>query len=493
MHYRAMLASLLLACSAVAADVRLAKVFTDHMVLQRDKPVAVWGFADPGDKVSVTFAGHETKAGTDNHGRWQVHLPAMKANAKGAPLTVKSDDSTITLRDVLVGDVWVCGGQSNMGRPVNGDQIKSADLPLVRLFNVSGDTPRKEGIDDTFGWAVCTPDVIARAGDGKADKRRGFTEVGFVFGRHLHQELGVPIGLFQMNCGGSKAKDWTPTPGAAEKLTLGEPVQLKHNPGRLYEVRMRGTTPMTVRGAVWYQGEDDGRNSQYGQDFTDMIAAWRKAYRDPKLPFYFAQIAQTTYASGMLKVWEGQSHVFNTVPHTGYAVSNDIYVGTRNGGFKERTDPRSGMPIAGGSNPHPTGKDKVALRLARIALHETYSRDQGVIYGPMFASHETVGGKVRVTFKHVGDGLKTNDGRAPNWFEVSDGKQERGVTIYVPAQAKIVGKDTVEVWADGVPAPKHVRFGWHPLARFNLINAADLPAVSFRTDRDGRWRVMGQK
>jgi len=380
-----------------------------------------------------------------------------------------------------------------MGRAVTGEQMKTADLPLIRLFGSDGNTPTAEGIDDTVGWLVCTPESIRTAGNGSREKRRPFTEVGFVFGRRLHMELGVPIGLFQMNCGGSTAKDWTPTEGAADELTLGEPVKpLTHKAGRLYEVRMRGTVPMTVRGVVWYQGEDDGRNSRYAEDFAAMIAAWRRLYRDPNLPFAFAQIAQTTYASGMLRVWEAQQHVMHTVPHTGMAVSNDIYVGTKNGGFKQRTDEKSGLPIAGGGNPHPTGKDKIAERLARIALHETYGKDQGVIYGPMYRAHQVAGDKVRVTFQHVGSGLKTVDDAAPNWFEISDGTEDRNVLVYQRAQAKIVGKDTVEVWADGVAAPKHVRFGWHPLARFNLANEEGLPAVSFRTDTNPRWRVAGK-
>jgi len=487
------IAALCLTATTTIAEVRLAKMFSDHMVLQRDKPVAVWGFGDPGDKVTVEFAGAKAQATIDDAGRWHVDLPAMKASAEGRTLTITSGSQTITLSDVLIGDVWLCGGQSNMGRPVTGEQIKSADLPMIRLFNISGDTPTDEGIDDVFGWAVCTPDVVARAGDGKGEMRRGFSEVAFVFGRRLHAELGVPTGLIQMNCGGSTAKDWTPLPGLRETLTLNEEIKgITHKPGLLFEIRQRGTAPITIRGAIWYQGEDDGRNRNYGDDLTKMIAAWRDLYRNPDLPFYIAQNAQTTYASGMLNVWEGEQHVVSTVPHTGLAPSNDIYVGTGNGGFKERIDDKSGLPIAGGGNPHPTGKDKIAERLARIALHEAYGKDQGVIYGPMYDSHEIEGDKILVTFKHVGDALDTVDGEMPNWFEISDGSEDRGVLNYTIARAKIVGPAIVQVWADGISNPKHVRFGWHPLARFNLTNSAGLPAVSFRTDRADRWRVAGQ-
>ena len=375
-----------------------------------------------------------------------------------------------------------------MGRPVTGEQVRSADYPGIRLFNISGNTPRKEGISDTFGWAVCSPEIIARAGDGSQEKgRRGFSEVAYVFGRRIHVELGVPVGLVQMNCGGSTAKDWTPTPGVAQSLSYDQPMQrLTHSPGVLYEVRMRGMVPYTARGVVWYQGEDDGRNRQYAEDFSSMIAAWRRLFGRADLPFYFAQIAQTTYASGMLGVWEAQQWVMENVPHTGLAVSNDIYDGTKNGGFIQRIDEKTGLPIAGGGNPHPTGKDKIAERLARIALTRTYGKEHGVIFGPMFDSHQIQGDRILVKFKHTGSGLNTNDGAGPNWFEISDGTVDRRRTVYVQARAKIVESDTVAVWAEGIKQPKHVRFGWHPLARFNLINEEGLPAVSFRTDNDPR-------
>jgi len=476
-------------CSVEArADVRIAKVFTDHVVLQQEMPVAVWGQADPDTTITVTIADASATAKTNPRGQWRVDLPAMKADGKAHTLAVTAGGKQIELNDVLLGEVWICGGQSNMGRPVTGEQVRSADYPRIRLFNISGNTPRKVGMDESFGWAVCSPEVIGRAGDGSQEKgRRGFSEVAYVFGRRIHEELGVPVGLIQMNCGGSTAKDWTPTPGVAESLSYDEPMQgLTHKPGVLYEVRMRGLVPYTARGVVWYQGEDDGRNRQYAEDFCGMIAAWRRLFGRADLPFYFAQIAQTTYASGMLGVWEAQRWTMENVPHTGLAVSNDVYDGTTNGGFKLRIDEKTGLPIAGGGNPHPTGKHKIAERLARIALDRTYGKAQGVIFGPMYDSHQIRDEKILVKFKHSGSGLKTNDGASPNWFEISDGNKDRNRTVYVSAQAKIIGPDTVALYNTTVSEPKQVRFGWHPLARFNLINKEGLPAVSFRTDDDPR-------
>jgi len=464
------LAIVLSICSVAArADVRMAKVFTDHMVLQQETPIAVWGQSEPGETVTVTLRGTSAAGKADQQGQWRVDLPAMKADGQAHTLAVTAGSEKIARNDVLLGEVWICGGQSNMGRPVTGEQARSADYPKIRLLNISGNTPRKDGIDDTFGWAVCSPEVIAVAG--------------------IHEELGVPVGLIQMNCGGSTAKDWTPTPGVAESLIYDEPMQgLTHKPGVLYEVRMRGLVPFTARGVVWYQGEDDGRNRQYAEDFSGMIAAWRRLFGREDLPFYFAQIAQTTYASGMLGVWEAQRWVMDHVPHTGLAVSNDIYDGTTNGGFKLRIDQQTGLPIAGGSNPHPTGKHKIAERLARIALDRTYGKEQGVIFGPMYDSHQIQDDRILVKFKHTGSGLKTNDGMPPNWFEISDGTEDRNRTVYVAAQAEIVGPDTVAVRSRAISRPEQVRFGWHPLARFNLINREGLPAVSFRTDDDGAHR-----
>jgi sialate O-acetylesterase len=184
----------------------------------------------------------------------------------------------------------------------------------------------------------------------------------------------------------------------------------------------------------------------------------------------------------MLGVWEGQVKVMNTVPHTGLAVSNDIYDGTANGGFRERTDKDTGWPIAGGSNPHPTGKPRVAARLADIALVKTYGQPERVVFGPIYGSHEIKGDKVLVQFKYAGSGLSTRDGKSPDWFEISDGSREGQRLKYVKAQAKVVGTDTVEAWAPEVKSPQCVRFGWNTLARFNLMNKEGLPAVSFRVE-----------
>ena len=469
--------------AAQDADLRFAPVFTDHMIVQQDLPIVIYGTAKPSEELSVEFAGQSAKMKASAEGAWRITLPAQKADGKAHALLVKGA-TTVKLKDVWLGEVWVCGGQSNMGRPIDGRDAKTADFPQIRLFNSSGETPRARGMDDVTGWVVCTPESVMKSGDGEGDKRRGFSEVAYHFGLKLHQTLKVPVGLIQVNCGGSTAKDWTPAPAEVlAKYPLDQKIaKITHNHGLLYQVRMRSLVGFPVRGVVWYQGEDDGRNRAYGEDFKAMIEAWRAGWGRPDLPFYFAQIAPTTYSGGMLSVWEGQSWVMQHVPHTGMAPSNDIYDDTDNGSFKQRDDPKTGWPLVGGSNPHPTGKPRIARRLTDIALAQTYGQTRAAIFGPLYDSHEIRDGKIRARFKHTGGGLSTVDGKAPNWFEISDGTREGNRLRYVKGDARIVDAATVEVSSPEVKEPKFVRFGWNTLARFNLMSKEGLPAVTFRTD-----------
>jgi len=481
---RMLLCLALLFSPLARAEVRLAKIFSSHMVLQQEQPIVLWGWADAGEKITVTLAGQSRSETAGADGTWRVELPSMKADGKEYALSV-SGKNTVQFTDVLLGEVWLCSGQSNMGRPVDEAAVKSADLPQIRLFNSSGDFPRKEGLDDTSDWLVCSHKSIMAAGDslGPSKGRRAFSEVAFHFGAKLFQELNVPIGLIQANCGGSTAADWTPMPEIGAKLVEGEKIEkITHKAGLLYWVRMRGMIPIALRGVIWYQGEDDGRNPKYGDDLRHLIESWRALWNRPELPFFIAQIAPTTYAGGMLGVWEGELKIFGSVPNTGLAPSNDIYDGTPNKDFAERIDPAIGWPLAGSSNPHPTGRPLVARRLADIALVKTYGRPERTVFGPIYESQKISDGKVIISFKYAGGGLTTSDGKDPNWFELSDGKMEGGRLKYVKAQAKITGENTVDVSAPEIKEPKFVRFGWHALARFNLKNKDGLPAFPFRTD-----------
>jgi sialate O-acetylesterase len=275
-----------LAASAARAELRMPKIFTDHMVLQQQMPVAVWGWADPGQKVTVSILTASQSAIADANGKWRLEIPALKAAMtadKPAALVIASGKDKIELKDVLIGEVWVAGGQSNMNRPVSNDAFAAANYPTIRLFTTNGSIPRKDTLNDTVSWVPCTPETIATCGDIIGpNKRRPFSEVGYHFAVKMNKELKAPIGIFHTSCGGSTAKDWTPNPKLADQFPFDQDVaKATHQFGVLYQSRLHGAVGFTIRGVVWYQGEDDGRNANYRQDFTDLIEYVMRRERFP--------------------------------------------------------------------------------------------------------------------------------------------------------------------------------------------------------------------
>jgi len=482
------LSVLLIASVAVQARaaVELPKIFTDNMVLQQDLPIAVWGRAAAGEAVTVSLGPNSQETKADAGGKWRVYLPSMKADGKTYALTVKGTD-TVTLKNILLGEVWLCAGQSNMNRSV---EVKDSH-PGIRLFWSDGSTvPMKDDLAWTAGWVEATPEGLASAapvhgGRLEGKPRKDFAEVGYVFGRKIHEELKVPVGLIKAAFGGSNVAAWTPRPDIEKEHPFGQKVErsyVGHTPGLMYQAMVHGMVPLAIRGVLWYQGEDDGRNRNYHNDMKTWIESWRALWGRPDMPFYLVQIAPTSYAGGQMQyLWESQVWVMHNVPHTALAVSNDM--------LPERmvkVDEQTGFPKAGGSNPHPPNKHIVGERLAHIALVKTYGRPERVLYGPMVDSHTIDGAKVLVKFKYVGTGLASRDGKPLTWFQVSDGTKEGRNLKFANAAAKIVGKDTIEVSSPDVKQPKFVRFAWHCEARHNLMNTEGLPAVSFRTDSDAK-------
>lgn len=499
--------NVVLVCAAVLgvaletnAAVKVARVFSNNMVLQQQMPIRVWGWADPREVVTVAFNDSSAKATAGDDGYWRVDLPAMKADGKAHTLTVKASN-TVEHTGIVLGEVWIAAGQSNMNREVKVE----ADHPDIRLFWIHGHvTPIERGLgDNAIGWEPATRKALEaitpeRKKWGKV-YGAGTAEVGWVFGKRVHEQTKVPVGIIKTAFGGSQALAWTPIDNFTEKYTYGKKEEggyIGHRPGLLYNTMLQGLGPMSVRGVVWYQGENDGRNYNYDRDLAAMIKSWRGLFEQPDLPFYLAQIGQTTYASGMERVWECQSKVAASDPHVHYGVSVNLFDSLEKGkGYAVREhkgnerDPGTGWPISGGSNPHPPNKHVVANRLADLAIVNTYGVDlEREVHAPRYVSHETKGNKLIVKFIHVGEGLKTDDGEAPNWFEVSDGSQDEGRAgerfrlIYKKATAKIVGKDTIEVTSPDVAKPTHVRLAWHALARHNLTNSDGVPAENFRTD-----------
>lgn len=482
-----------LASIAHAEDptLRVARLFSDNMVLQQEKPIRIWGFDVPGTDVTVTFNSKSQTATADGNGAWRVSLPAMKADGKKHTLTIKGS-TTITLRNVVLGEVWICSGQSNMEWGAGPALCKDADHPDLRLFCAgSRRIPLKADLALPTGWAECRPDTLELGGSKVFDDETGsikrikpFTRVGYQFGRDLHKDLGVPVGLVQVSMGGSIMASWTPDEAAARDFPFGKEMsiterKMKRHPGALYHLIVRPVTPLSVRGVIWFQGESDADNPEFEKQLREMITIWRKAFDDPGMHFYMVQLAASSWRGGMLGAWEAQRRVAGQLPNCGIAVINDIYPPDKFCSVDEET----GWLLQGRLDPHPPNTHIIAGRLANICLQKVYSKTTKEAYGPMYRSHVIKGDKVVITFDHVGEGLKSADDEPLNWFEVSDGsRKEDGPYVYVKAIARVIGKNQIEVHSTKVASPKYVRFSWHMYARHNLVNSEDLPAFPFRTD-----------
>lgn len=470
------LCALLAIATAVQADVKVPAIFSSHMVLQADVECPVWGTADAGEDVSVSFAGQTASAKADADGKWIVRLKAMKPNATAQVLTVKGKN-TLTFEDVLIGEVWLCSGQSNMewavGQSDNAKQeIADANHPRIRHIKIKHRPSEKPASDvPSDGWQVCSPQTVG-----------GFTAVGYFFGREIMNKLDVPIGLIGSNWGGTRIEPWTAPegfkqvpalksiadkldtfPAKSEKKDKSTPpkvtIEINHqSPLALYNGMIYPLIPYAFRGALWYQGEsNNGEGMLYFEKKKALIQGWREVWKNPEMPFYFVQLAPYKYgppATNLAGIWEAQLATL-TIPNTGMAGTTDI------GNVKDI---------------HPRNKQDVGKRLSLWALAKTYKKDVSVYSGPLYKSMAVEGGKVRVTFDHVGGGLAARDNAALTHFWVA-GEDKK----FYEAKAETDGK-TVTVSSDKVATPVAVRLGWNQEANPNLINKEGMPASPFRTD-----------
>ena len=423
------------------AEVKLPAVLDSHMVIQRDEPVRIWGTAAAGEEISVHLGSETQKAITNDAGRWLVTLKPQKADGRARTITVKGTNQ-IELTDVLVGEVWIGSGQSNMEWQLRNTQdaaaaIEAATHPTIRLFHVPKKQMPAPADDVVAKWKDCTPESIP-----------AFSAVLYYFGRELQNELGVPVGLINSSWGGSPIEPWTIKGGKS---------------GGMYNGMIAPLTNVSVRGTIWYQGETNVLQKNgllYEGKMTDLIAGWRDSFGNPDMAFHFVQIAPWSgrYEPGQLPaLWEAQTATLK-IPNTGMAVTTDL--------------------VDNIADIHPRNKLDVGKRLSLWALTQQYGRS-GIVYsGPLYQSMSVEGNAVRLKFAHA-DGLKSADGEALTHFEVTgDG------TTWVPAVATIDGTDIL-IRADGVTSPKHVRFAWNKVAQPNLVNGAGLPASPFQTDQ---WR-----
>ena len=515
------------------AEVTLNGLFTDHMVLQRELPVAVYGAAEPGEKVTVAFSGQEKAATAGKDGTWSVQLDAMQASTNAAVLTVTGKNK-IELKDILIGDVWVCSGQSNMewtlGNCKRPDDIKEANFPLIRQFLVPAQVSSYPKTDVSSspvrgirsGWAVCTPQSAGQ-----------FTAVGFYFGRKIHQETGIPIGLIKSAWGGTAIEPWCSPNGLAsvpelakdkEKLDkqtqeyrekfkailprieayvaesrvalannaeLPLPVELAHPISNrepigwhcLYNGMINPLIHFGIKGALWYQGENNGsEGDSYFQKKRALIGGWRKAWNIGDFPFYFVQLAN--FAG-----YENQK------PSEDPAGEPYGWGGLRMAQLRSLGIPKTGMSVsidlADVGNPgdiHPKNKKDAGERLALWALAKDYGMKDLVYSGPLYSEMKIEAGRIRITFDSVGSGLTAATKRGYDPMVKDPSGRLRRFAIagedknWVWADAVIEGK-TVVVSSPDVPKPVAVRYAFSRNPEgCNLYNNEGLPASPFRTD-----------
>ncbi|MFN0127960.1 MAG: sialate O-acetylesterase [Verrucomicrobiales bacterium] len=495
--------------SSLYAELRLPAIMGDHMVLQQQLANPIWGWDTPGTEVTVTFGG-QTKTGVAaaGTGKWMVKLDPVAASAEPAVLTIKGT-SERAVRDVLVGEVWICSGQSNMQWDLrqsdDGDlEAMTAKLPHLRLISVP-QVGTQELKDDFQGaWTVSTPEAAAT-----------FSAVGFIFGRQLHESLGVPVGLIDNAWGGSAAEAWIrrdvidkderfaglvaewkareaaypqelaayeakmeewktkaaeaeaakqpppPRPGAPQGAMTGN-----HRPGNIYGGVLHSTIGYGIKGAIWYQGESNAQRAhQYRTLFPFMISHWRDVWQQGDFPFYWVQLADFMAEkpepgeSAWAELREAQTMTQAAIPNGGQAViidtgeANDI---------------------------HPRNKREVGLRLARLALARDYGQNALPARSPEFKSLNVADGKATLTIDHAQGGLRAHDDSAVKGFAIC-GEDRK----WVWANATITGqnRDQIEVSAPSVAVPVAVRYAWADNPVCNVVsNAGGLPLTPFRTD-----------
>lgn len=418
------------------AEVKLPSVLGSHMVLQRELPLPIWGWADSGEKVSVQLddrAAVTTVA--DAKGNWRVDLAPLKADEGKPHRLTATGKNTVTLDDLLIGEVWLASGQSNMAKTPDKGQLMDADQPQMRMLQVPAVQARTPAKDVDASWAVCTRETAG-----------GFSAVAYFFGHRLRADLNVPIGLINASRGSTAIEQFLPPAKPSDR-----------GGGAMYNGSIAPLIPISVRGVIWYQGEANRADGlAYAAKQQTLIEGWRKLW-GREFSFDLVQIAPFTGYGDKFDIpslWEAQLSALK-LPHVGVAVINDT---------------------AGNmATIHPGNKDKVGERLALWALAKDYGRGDIEYCSPLYKSMTVEGNKVRLKFSHA-KGLKTNDAKPPAEFEVAgeDGK-------FAPATATIDGQDVV-VEATGVAKPVTVRHAWRNTPKVNLVNGAGLPCPSFHTD-----------
>lgn len=473
--------SLLLLCtSPLFSQITLPKILGHNMVLQQQKKVPVWGTAAAGEKISVTFAEQTKTTIADKSGNWSVKLNAMKASFTPRDMTVKGKN-TIVLKNILVGEVWLCSGQSNMEYAmrkyskfqiaVKGNKPPEDDLNTANNTNVRIFLDRRKYMDPSpehTGWESAMRRPLV-----------DFSAVGYYFAKDLYAKLNVPIGMISAAVPGSRIEPWI----QASKMEI-EP-KLKNgkildklstdggDSGKFYDTMIQPLIPFALKGMLWYQGESNcflNENIRYAYKLKTLIESWRSDWQDKKLPFYFVQIAPYNYSTSkdrpltaeqLPEFWEAQELALQ-LKNTAMVTITDLVDST--------------------ADLHPGYKWEVGRRLSLVAANKAYNLKDVVYSGPVFQKMKIVNNTIEITFSNTGSGLTSRNGKPLDWFSIAgaDGK-------FLPAKAEIKDNKVI-VSSSEVQHPYEVRFGWNEAAQSNFINKEGLPAVPFRSDNP--WKKL---
>lgn len=455
------------------ADIILPSIFTDNMVLQRGTDAKIFGQAEPKQNLSVQLGGRELKTTADANGDWFVMMPTGDAPGPfELTVTAKDGQPQVKLQNVMVGEVWLCAGQSNMRWPVSRslnsarEIERSIEFPDIRLLAVKENASRLplKAFDSVTGWSVCSPESVGE-----------FSGVGYYFARELSKKFpGTPIGIVMSAYGGTSCEAWVSRQGLDSvdrfKTMLehwdGREDENRNRPAVLFNGMISPLKDFEFRGVLWYQGESNcGRGEQYAELFPALIRDWRRYFAKPKLPFFFVQLAPFRYTrlvpQALPEVWDAQLKTLKTVDGVGMVVTTDI---------------------GNVGDIHPKNKQEVGRRLALLAFGEIYSKqlteaiEPVVVSGPIYKSMAIDGDSIRLQFWHA-EGLRAKSvGDSLDSFQIAGENQE-----FVDAVAKVVDGQ-VELMSPAVESPVAVRFGWTDSAEPNLYNGAGLPASPFRTD-----------
>ncbi|MCP4785274.1 MAG: sulfatase-like hydrolase/transferase [Fuerstiella sp.] len=486
----------------------LPRVFSNHMVLQADAEIPVWGQAKVGAKVTVALGGESQTAVADAQGEWMVRFLPRKAGATPLMMSIEAANERVQFADVLIGEVWVCAGQSNMewtlGQSANGEsELSTVDSPQLRLLHLSGGARGGSGSYAPPHLARLTSETFCEGQwqVASAESAREFTAIGWYFGRHLQKELKVPVGLICPAVGGTPTEAWIPREALAadpelkglvagnwldnERLgefcrtrgqqnllaamqagerIFGDDLGPHHSfkPGFMWDAAIEPLIPYAIRGAIWYQGESNAETParvwQHNRLFPLLVNQWREQWGQGDFPFLYVQLPALNRPEWP---WfrDGQRRALSQLNNVGMAITID-----------------TGHP----TNVHPTLKKPVGERLAKWALGTTHGLKSHATYtGPLLDVAHRKGGSMVVSFGHVGDGLRSDDEEPLRYFEVSG---EDGV--FHRANAKIIDKSTIAVSSPSVPKPHDVRYAWlpYPNPGVNLFNTAGLPASPFTTE-----------